>query len=270
MPRRRLIDPSLTDDLDVAQLSMPERWFLVGCVRNSDDEGRLQGHQGFIKSQIFPYDNDIDNSAAGEVRDAALKKMETWDSHNVWLLRSYQNGSRQFLYFPNWLQFTKPSHGVPSRLPPPSQSLQSTASLPPEALQSTARESPSQSKLSQSKLSQDSISKVSVIQEDFTKLLSSEKDLTDLLTKTLTEYMPRGPTAAMQVVKKLWLQATGKEIPGELFQGIYLSLQKYPIPILAKSLVKAVKYSPGKTKPAKYFLTVLADQVKEQEKERSP
>lgn len=273
MPRRRMIDPSLTDDLDVAQLSMPERWFLVGCVRNSDDEGRLQGHQGFIKSQIFPYDNDIDNATARGIRDAALKKMETWDPHNVWLLRSYQNGSRQYLYFPNWLQFNKPSHGVPSRLPPP-QSLQSTASLPLEALQSAASESPSQSRSSQSSQGKVSLSKVSAIQEDFTKLLDNEKDLTDFLTTTLEKYAERGPMWKAEVIKSFWQQVAGKPLAEvdnhKLFELIIAVAGKSPSPALARTCVKAAKYTPGKHSPTAYFKTILEESLGKQEREKSP
>ena len=39
MARRRMLDPSFFDDSDVSQLTRDERLFLLGCIRNSDDEG---------------------------------------------------------------------------------------------------------------------------------------------------------------------------------------------------------------------------------------
>lgn len=46
MPRRRMLDPSFFEDTDVARLTRDERPFLLGCIRNADDEGRLKSRQG--------------------------------------------------------------------------------------------------------------------------------------------------------------------------------------------------------------------------------
>lgn len=266
MPRRRMIDPSLTDDLDIAQLSFTERWFLVGALRNADDEGRLQGHQGFIKSQIFPYDDDIDNKTAREIMESALKKMATWDPNNVWRLVGYKNETHEFLYFPNWLQFNKPSHGVASRLPPPpqSQSLQSPSRDSPEARQSASGGTPPQSRSGQSSLGKGSIGQESSGEalEDLTNI-SDKKDLTDLtnLTTTLEKFLPAEPLKAMAAIKNYWRLETGKELTATkgIFQGMHAAMSKYPIPVIVKTLAKA-KYIEGKNNPLHYLTAVLEEQ----------
>ncbi|GAJ11919.1 unnamed protein product, partial [marine sediment metagenome] len=198
-------------------------------------------------------------------------------------LQLYQNAGEDYLYFRKWPRYQKPSHPQPSKLPKPPELQEAVQEQIQEPIPESIREQdqpqtgtiPSQVRGGEGRLGQSSLGKVRLgevreVPEDFTEFLSSEKDLTDFMTTTLTEYMPRGPTQVMPVIRKLWLQATGKEIGGEVFQAVYASLPKYPIPVLAKSLVKAVKYSPGKTNPAKYILTVFDKQMKEYEKERSP
>ncbi|MBA7689148.1 hypothetical protein ES703_97650 [subsurface metagenome] len=119
MPRRRLLDPSFTDDTEVAQLTRDERLFLVGCLRNADDEGRLLGHPAYLKSDIFMYDEDIDLKRMKVIRDSTLEKMGSWRADNIWHVRLYQNSGIDYLYFPNWYGMEKPSHPTASKLPAP-------------------------------------------------------------------------------------------------------------------------------------------------------
>jgi len=119
MPRRRMIDPSLTDDIEVAQLTRDERLFLVGCLRNADDEGRLRGHRAFLKAGIFMYDDDITLARMEEIKNSTLEKMGSWRPDNIWHLRLYQNRGIDYLYFPLWYSWQAPSHPQPSQLPTP-------------------------------------------------------------------------------------------------------------------------------------------------------
>lgn len=170
-----------------------------------------------------------------------------------------------------WSSQQKPSHPTKSKLPtPPQELLPLFSGSPPESNKSKGGEAPSQSSLGQSSLGKFSLGKSRAVQEDFTKFLHSEKDLTDFMTTTLTEYMPRGPAQVMSLIQQFWKQSTGKELKDDVFQVIYTSLQRYPLPVLAKSVVKAAKYGEGKTKPTRYIQTVFDKQLKEYEKERSP
>jgi len=54
-----MIDPSIWSDEKLGLLSPLHRLLFIGLFSNADDEGRLPGHPNYIKSLIFPYDNDI-------------------------------------------------------------------------------------------------------------------------------------------------------------------------------------------------------------------
>ncbi|GAI65612.1 unnamed protein product [marine sediment metagenome] len=264
MPRRRMIDPDFWDDSRVKALSVPERLFLVGMISHADDKGRLLADPAYLRSKIFPYD------------DFTLEEIKTMRDHIIEAnpnVQLYINNGEEYIAFRKWTRYQKPSHPQPSKLPEPPKLQEAVQEQNQEPVQEQdqpqTRTIPSQVRSGQSSLGKVRLGKVRAVQEDFTEFLHSEKDLTDFVTTTLTEYMPRGPTQVMPVIQKLWLQA-GREMSKDVFQVVYSSLQKYPIPVLAKSLVKAVKYSPGKTKPANYIQTVFKEQMKEYEKERPP
>jgi len=269
MPRRRMLDPSFTDDIEVAQLTRDERLFLVGCLRNADDEGRLSGHRVYLKSQIFMYDEDIDLERMWQIKESTLEKMKNWRGDNIWLLLPYQNSVIEYLYFPNWFAFNKPSHPTPSKIPgpPPADS----SGVSPEVPQNTSRETPevpqSSSALSQVKSGQGRIGKGRVAQEDFKKYLQSESDLTDFVTTKLNESISaarqagaHGEQWAIAVLEEFWNQAVGK-IPSEIFMGGLDALKKYPIEVVAKAFVKAARYQGGKHQKWKYIQTIIDEEV---------
>jgi hypothetical protein len=260
MPRRRLLDPIFFEDIYVAKLSRDERLFLLGCIRNSDDDGRLKGHPAYLKAGIFMYDDDLDLPGVTSLRDSILTKMESWPKDHVFLIIQYTDGDGEYLAFPNWPLQQKPSHPTPSKLPPPpGEIFPKVSRATQENLARNSRETPPQSGQSQSSLGKISLDKFSVDRVNFLGVLDNEKDLTERLTMTLEEYMPRGGPQTMEVIKALWQQA-GKQMDSGVFQILYEALKKYPVPVLARSLVKAVKYSDGKRKPANYIQKILEEQ----------
>ncbi|GAH33054.1 unnamed protein product, partial [marine sediment metagenome] len=208
MPRRRLLDPSFTDDTEVAQLTRDERLFLVGCLRNADDEGRLLGHPAYLKSDIFMYDEDIDLKRMRGIRDSTLEKMGSWRPDNIWHLRLYQNSGIDYLYFPNWYSMEKPSHPTASKLPAPldiantsgttREALPRNTGEAQESITKTSRElpekiqKPSGATPFQSSQGQSSQGKIREVKDDFTKFLGSENDLPDFLMTTLTKNISAG------------------------------------------------------------------------------
>jgi len=261
VPRRRMIDPDFWNDSRVKRLSPTERLLFIGMISYADDDGRLLADSAFLRSKIFPYD-DFTLEAITSMRDHILETNPN--------LQLYQNAGEDYLYLRKWPRYQKPSHPQSSKLPKPPELQESVPEVITEQGQPQDGIIPSQVRLGQSSLGKDRIGQVREAQEDFTEFLSNEKDLTDFLTTILEKCLPRGPTQTMPVLKKLWLQATRKEMDGDVFPVVYMSLQKYPLPVLAKSLVKGVKYSPGKVKPAKYLQTVFEEQMKEYEKEHPP
>lgn len=62
-----MIDPNFWIDEKLGRLKREARLMFMGCISQSDDEGRLQGHTALLKSLIFPYDLDI-----------TLQEVEEW------------------------------------------------------------------------------------------------------------------------------------------------------------------------------------------------
>ena len=264
MPRRRMLDPSFTDDIHVAKLTRDERLLLIGCVRNGDDDGRLRAHPAYLKAEIFMYDDDIDLERMKELKQSTLEKMKTWPKGNIWRMIPYENSGEDYLYFPNWDAQQKPSHPTPSKLPPPPEipeKAPQSSSKCQEEVPKDSRVTPSQSSIGQSSQVKYSIGQVSAVQEDFTKFLDSESDLIDFLTSTLTKYLPRGPTWLATVLKKLWFQAMGEEMKHPVFDLTLQAVKQYPPVVLARAYVKAIKYHGGKTGSWKYLDKILKEQA---------
>lgn len=261
MPRRRMIDPGFWDNTEVAKLTRDERLLLLGCLNNADDDGRLKAHPAYLKAAIFMYDNDLDPTRIDKLKQSMLTKMANWCKDNPWCLQPYQNSGEDYLHFPNWFEHQNPSHPAKSKLPAPPTELSRAT---PAGCQKESRATPSQSSQGQSSQGEVSIGQVSAIQEDFTKFLDSEKDLTDFLTKTLEKYLPRGPSWLVGVLNKLWEQALGKSMQGPEFSLTLDAVRKYPPAVLARAYVKAIKYSGGKHNSARYLDKILKEKMEKE------
>lgn len=296
MPRRRLLDPSFTDDIEVAKLTWVERLFLIGCLRNSDDEGRLLANIAYLKSEIFMHDEDIDLQRMKEIKESTLEKMKTWRHDNVWCLFPYRNSEQDYLCFPNWYDFNKPSHPTASKLPTP-PAIESPSGTSPVTLSTTSGQTqevdPSNSALSQVKSSQVRLSKVREVQEDFKIFIDREKDLTDFLMTTLEKYVSAGRAQALasggglgeaapgelapdteaavkmnfgiQVLEKCWEDGVGSKMPQTIFDGARKALKGYPLEVLAKAFAKGVKYKGGKHKSWKYIQAIIDEEMAKSE-----
>ena len=268
MPRRRMISPEFWTDRKIGYLTRDERGFIVGCIGQADDEGRLQADPAFLKAEIYKYDDDLDSAAVNELRDSCLTKMKTWPSNHPYLMAIYINSDEEYIFFPNWDDIQKPSHPTKSKLPaPPPELLPIFSSASRETIERPSRETPSQSSLGQSSLGKVSLGQSSAVQEDFTKFLDSEKDLTDFLTTTLEKYMPRGPAWGVEVLNILWKQALGEPMDQLVFDVTLDAVKKYPPAVLARGYAKAVKYQGGKYSSWKYLEKILKEKM---EKERGP
>ena len=300
MPRRRMLDPSFFDDAYVANLTAYERLFLLGCLRNADDEGRLKGHHAYLKAEIFMYDDDITLERMKEMKDSTLEKMAEWPEDNIWRLCPYNNGGSDYLYFPNWYEQQKPSHPSPSKLPAPPEgisrkpltNLSTPSGVAPEAVKSPS----ALVKVSQVK---DSIGQSSLVEvhEDFRKFSTNESDLTDFLTKTMKKYISAGRQRALAavaegggastgelppdkeaftrgqwgiiVLEAFWKQMVGAALSRGLWNAGHEALKKHPVEVVARAFVKAGRYEGGKHKSAKYIETIISE-LTGQEHNRSP
>jgi hypothetical protein len=261
VPRRRLIDPDFWESPVIGKLTRDERHLLLGCVGHADDEGRLNGNPSYLKSSIFMYDKDLFDENVEKIKSSLLDQMQKWEHGNQWILLPYQNSEVEYLFFPNWNIQQKPSHPTPSKLPaPPPETFVNFSGKPPEIIRNDSGAFLPQSSLGQSSLGKDSLGKggSGKISEDFTKF-SNEKDLTDYLTTTLKNYAPRGGMWLCSVLKEFWWQCGRAKMPGTIGQLTADAVKQYPLEVVARAYVKAVKYTEGKTSPVNYLKKILEE-----------
>lgn len=59
MARIRTIKPEFWEDEKIGNLPIPCRLFFIGCWNFADDFGVIKGNAALLKSQIFPYDENL-------------------------------------------------------------------------------------------------------------------------------------------------------------------------------------------------------------------
>ena len=59
MARIRTIKPEFWEDEKIGKLPIPCRLFFIGCWNFADDLGVINGNAALLKSQIFPYDENL-------------------------------------------------------------------------------------------------------------------------------------------------------------------------------------------------------------------
>src|SRR3990167_5589518 len=96
MARKRMLDPMIWDDPDLAVLSPVERLLFIGMVSLSDDYGHIAGNPALLRKWVFGYDDyTIEQDTA--MRDAILRScrnvalysvdgqdyiwLKTWERH---------------------------------------------------------------------------------------------------------------------------------------------------------------------------------------------
>lgn len=111
MARRRMIDPSIWSDEELATLTVRQQLLYVGLFSNADDEGRLKGSPLSIRLMLPGIYRDLSEAEVRSDLDAVLQVM-------VHLIR-YEVDSREYLEFTNytrWQRIERPSASpIPSR-----------------------------------------------------------------------------------------------------------------------------------------------------------
>ena len=59
MARIRTIKPEFWEDEKIGKIPIPCRLFFIGCWNFADDFGVIKGNAALLKSQIFPYDENL-------------------------------------------------------------------------------------------------------------------------------------------------------------------------------------------------------------------
>lgn len=109
MARRRMIDPSIWANEDIALLTDRQFRIYVWAFSSADDQGRLRLPWATIASAIYP----AGGVTSQEVRD----DIEELGRRGQVIL--YTDGGRDYLAHPNWAEWQKMNRPTPSKLPAP-------------------------------------------------------------------------------------------------------------------------------------------------------
>jgi hypothetical protein len=111
MARKRMIDPSFWEDLDIAKLSVPARLCFLGMLSHADDDGRIEADPRYIKRAVFGFDDEL---SSGDVAHL-LSEIVTSCSNVIF----YEVNGRALAAFRNWERYQYIQKPQASKLPPP-------------------------------------------------------------------------------------------------------------------------------------------------------
>jgi len=116
MPRTRSIKPEFWDDEKLSTICRDARLTYLGLWTNSDDYGVVKGNPIYLKSKIYPYDEDLELSEFGQW----LKALE-----EIGCIRAFQSNGEKYYYIRKFLTHQSISHPAKRVYPEPPESLQS-------------------------------------------------------------------------------------------------------------------------------------------------
>lgn len=108
MSRKRMISPDIWQSEDFSKLSTLAKIVFIGMFSNADDEGRGRGKAVYLKSIIFPYDEDI--------RVADVDKTLSEISSNMSVI-FYSHNENIYYELTNWKIWQKVEKPQPSKIP---------------------------------------------------------------------------------------------------------------------------------------------------------
>ncbi len=108
MARKRMISPDIWQSEDFSKLSTLAKIVFIGMFSNADDEGRGRGKAVYLKSIIFPYDEDI--------RVADVDKTLSEISSNMSVI-FYSHNENVYYELTNWNIWQKVEKPQPSKIP---------------------------------------------------------------------------------------------------------------------------------------------------------
>lgn len=117
--RIRTIKPQFWESESLAELPRDARLMFIGMWNHADDEGRMRGRPALVRSNVFPYEEDI-----------TIPMVEHWLSElaRVGSIRSYTVHGKPYIDIPEWSKHQVINRPQPSALPsyedrdePPSQ-----------------------------------------------------------------------------------------------------------------------------------------------------
>lgn len=113
MARKRMLSPDIWESESFSSLSDFQKIVFIGLISLADDEGRGKSNPSYIKSTLFPYD---ENRRVAEVKSALsqIARCTSTQFYNV-------NGS-EYYFLSSWTKWQKIDKPSKSKLPPPPKS----------------------------------------------------------------------------------------------------------------------------------------------------
>lgn len=113
MARKRMLSPEIWESESFSSLSDFQKIVFIGLISLADDEGRGKANPSYIKSTLFPYD---ENRRVAEVKSALsqIARCTSTQFYNV-------NGS-EYYFLSSWKKWQKIDKPSKSKLPPPPNS----------------------------------------------------------------------------------------------------------------------------------------------------
>lgn len=135
-----MIDPSFWNDEQLGTCPIEARLLFMGLISQADDEGRLSGHPALIKSQIFPYDFEMEAT-----------KVDSWIEmlQEKRLITKYIVNNQKYILVRNFKKHQTINKPVKSKLPEPTNDNYGspTVVLPHNELGTTSQEKLKEEKL---------------------------------------------------------------------------------------------------------------------------
>ncbi len=108
MARKRMVDPNIWQSEDFSKLSTLAKLVFIGLFSLADDEGRGRANPTYLKSVLFPYNEDL--------RSADIEKTLSEISSNMSVVFYSCDGSNYYSLL-SWVDFQKIDKPTPSKIP---------------------------------------------------------------------------------------------------------------------------------------------------------
>ena len=108
MARKRMIDPCIWESEDFSKLSTLAKVVFIGMFSNADDFGRGRAKSAYLKSIIFPYEEDL--------RVADIDKTLNEIASNMSVI-FYSYNENEYYSLSNWSKWQKVEKSQPSKIP---------------------------------------------------------------------------------------------------------------------------------------------------------
>lgn len=130
MARQRFIWPTIWADPEFGRLKDSERILFIGLFSNADDEGRLLADPSYLRSIIWPYEDNLTGRKVRGIRDAVVSSCDS--------ICLYEVDGIEYIALRKWESYQHPKYPKPSAHPPPPSSknggtfTEDSSNIPPQ------------------------------------------------------------------------------------------------------------------------------------------